>query len=93
MVNPYLRDPIDRVTRDPIRKLGWDDRLVGSIRYAVKAGVNPQKMLEVARKGLEEIREMKNTQDLQSALDLAWQDQAVVEEVESIRNIILRAVS
>ena len=23
MVNPYLRDPIDRVTRDPKRKLGW----------------------------------------------------------------------
>ena len=52
MVNPYLRDPIDRVTRDPIRKLGWDDRLVGSIRYAVNAGINPQKMMEAARKGI-----------------------------------------
>jgi mannitol-1-phosphate 5-dehydrogenase len=93
MVNPYLRDPIDRVTRDPIRKLGWDDRLVGSIRYAIKAGVNPQKMLEVARRGLEEIKEVKNTQDLQSALNLAWQDQAMVEEMESFRNIILRVAS
>jgi mannitol-1-phosphate 5-dehydrogenase len=93
MVNPYLRDPIDRVTRDPIRKLGWDDRLVGSIRYAIKAGVNPQKMLEVTRRGLEEIKEVENTQDLQSALDLAWQDQAMVEEMESFRNIILRVVS
>jgi mannitol-1-phosphate 5-dehydrogenase len=43
MVNPYLRDPIDRVTRDPIRKLGWDDRLIGSIRYAVDAGYKPPK--------------------------------------------------
>ena len=93
MVNPYLRDPIDRVTRDPIRKLGWDDRLVGSIRYAVKAGVHPQKMVEAAQKGLEEIREMKNTQNLQSALDLAWQGEPGMEEMESIRGIILRALS
>ena len=92
MVNPYLRDPIDRVTRDPIRKLGWDDRLVGSIRYVVKAGVHPQKMVEAARKGLEEIREMKNTQNLQSALDLAWQGEPVVEEMKSIRSIILSAL-
>ena len=93
MVNPYLRDSIDRVTRDPIRKLGWDDRLVGSIRYAVKAGVYPQKMVEAAQTGLEEIREMKNTQNLQSALDLAWQGEPVVEEMESIRSIILSALS
>ena len=93
MVNPYLRDPIERVTRDPIRKLGWDDRLVGSIRYAVKAGVHPQKMVEAAQKGLEEIREMKNTQNLQSALDLAWQGEPGMEEMESIRGIILRALS
>ena len=50
-------------------------------------------MLEVARKGLEEIKEVENTQDLQSALDLAWQDQAMVEEMESFRNIILRVAS
>ena len=93
MVNPYLRDPIDRVTRDPIRKLGWDDRLVGSIRYAVKAGVHPQKMVEAAQTGLEEIREMKNTQNLQSALDLAWQGEPEVQEMESIRSIILSALS
>ena len=29
MVNPFLRDPVARVTRDPVRKLGWDDRLLG----------------------------------------------------------------
>ena len=93
MVNPYLRDPIDRVTRDPIRKLGWDDRLIGSIRYAVNAGVNPQRMLDVARKGLEEIQMTKNTQTLQAALDLAWHDQAGGEEMESIRKNILTPVS
>jgi hypothetical protein len=50
-------------------------------------------MLEVARKGLEEIQMTKNTQDLQSALDLAWHDQAGGEEMESIRKDILSPVS
>ncbi|MGZ4148226.1 MAG: mannitol dehydrogenase family protein [Actinomycetota bacterium] len=39
MMNPLLLDTIDRVTRDPDRKLGWSDRLVGTIRLAWRAGV------------------------------------------------------
>jgi mannitol-1-phosphate 5-dehydrogenase len=34
MVNPYLRDTAERVGRDPARKLGWDDRLIGTMRLA-----------------------------------------------------------
>jgi len=41
MVNPYLRDTADRVGRDPRRKLGWDDRLVGTIRLALGQGIGP----------------------------------------------------
>ena len=41
MVNPFLRDPVARVTRDPVRKLGWDDRLLGAMRLALDAGVQP----------------------------------------------------
>ena len=93
MINPHLRDPVSRVTRDPIRKLGWDDRLIGSIRYALDAGVEPQKMIEAARMGLEEIRVLKNIQNLEAALDLAWHKQAGREEIESIRKIILTLVS
>jgi len=42
MVNPYVRDTVARVGRDPARKLGWDDRLVGAMRLAAGAGVEPQ---------------------------------------------------
>ena len=42
MINPFLRDPIARVTRDPVRKLGWDDRLIGSMKLAIAAGVEPR---------------------------------------------------
>lgn len=43
MVNPFLRDPIDRVCRDPERKLAWDDRLVGAMRLSLSAGVAPRR--------------------------------------------------
>lgn len=43
MMNPHLHDAVDRITRDPRRKLGWNDRLVGTMRLAIEEGVNPQK--------------------------------------------------
>ena len=41
MTNCHLRDSIDRVTRDPARKLGWNDRLIGTMRLALLAGIEP----------------------------------------------------
>lgn len=43
MVNPYVRDTVARVGRDPARKLGWEDRLVGAMRLALSAGIRPQR--------------------------------------------------
>lgn len=42
MTNPFLQDRVDRVIRDPQRKLGWDDRLIGTMRLALRYGVSPQ---------------------------------------------------
>lgn len=41
MMNPHLRDTVERVGRDPDRKLGWDDRLIGTVRVALRAGITP----------------------------------------------------
>ena len=41
MFNPYLGDTVERVGRDPERKLEWADRLVGTVRVALQQGVNP----------------------------------------------------
>ncbi len=49
MTSPFLCDPVARVTRDPARKLGWDDRLVGAMRLALQAGVQPVLLAEGAR--------------------------------------------
>jgi len=43
MINPHLRDLIERVVRDPRRKLAWDDRLIGTMRLALDAGVQPRR--------------------------------------------------
>jgi mannitol-1-phosphate 5-dehydrogenase len=53
MVNPYLADTIARAARDPSRKLGWDDRLVGLLRLGLAEGVpTPRYAMGVAA-GLE----------------------------------------
>ena len=43
MTNPHLRDSVERVGRDPARKLGWDDRLMGTMRVALQQGVAPRR--------------------------------------------------
>lgn len=41
ITNPHLRDRIDRVIRDTPRKLAWSDRLIGTMRLALDAGLVP----------------------------------------------------
>jgi mannitol-1-phosphate 5-dehydrogenase len=43
MVNPFLHDSVERVGRDPQRKLGWDDRLIGTMRVAMQQGITPRR--------------------------------------------------
>lgn len=43
MTNPFLRDTVERVGRDPLRKLGWDDRLIGTMRLALSQGIAPRR--------------------------------------------------
>jgi mannitol-1-phosphate 5-dehydrogenase len=41
MVNPYLNDLVERVGRDQLRKLSFDDRLYGTMNIALDQGVEP----------------------------------------------------
>ena len=43
MTNPHLQDTVERVGRDPERKLGWDDRLVGTVRLALRQQLVPRR--------------------------------------------------
>ena len=41
MMNPFLMDSIDRITRDVERKLGWNDRFIGTMRLCFSKGIDP----------------------------------------------------
>jgi mannitol-1-phosphate 5-dehydrogenase len=57
MTNPYLHDKIERVCRDPVRKLGYGDRFFGTMRTALGAGVVPRIMALGAAAALRYARE------------------------------------
>ncbi|THD43897.1 MAG: hypothetical protein E7774_11770, partial [Bradyrhizobium sp.] len=48
MVNPWLNDLVARVIRDPRRKLGWNDRLIGTMQKVLDAGMIPHRFAEGA---------------------------------------------
>jgi len=45
--NPMLQDTVLRVARDPIRKLGSDDRIIGSINLCLDYGIFPENILKI----------------------------------------------
>jgi len=44
MTNPWLHDKVERIIRDPVRKLGWNDRFFGTMRAALEQGIQPKVM-------------------------------------------------
>jgi mannitol-1-phosphate 5-dehydrogenase len=86
MTNPFLRDEVQRICRDPVRKLLYDDRLFGTMREALKQDIRPGNIATGAAAGLEFIlREnlvppadapvtLKNKDDLRSICEWLWQN-------------------
>lgn len=74
MSNPYLRDTIERVGRDPARKLGWDDRLIGTMRLALRYDVQPKRYAFGAAAALALLRPdtLKGAAPVESALLPLW---------------------
>jgi hypothetical protein len=44
MANPHLHDTVSRVARQPARKLAYADRIFGTMRLALRFGVQPTRM-------------------------------------------------
>jgi len=44
ITNPYLADTIERAGRDPVRKLGYNDRIFGTMAMALEYGIEPENM-------------------------------------------------
>jgi mannitol-1-phosphate 5-dehydrogenase len=41
MTNPWLADRVERIIRDPRRKLAWGDRFFGTLRLALRQRIEP----------------------------------------------------
>ena len=52
MTNPCLDDPIKRAARDPIRKLGINDRIFGTMALCLEQGIEPVNMALGAMAGI-----------------------------------------
>jgi len=81
MMNPHLQDAVDRVTRDPRRKLGWDDRLVGTLRLALTYGIDPVRYARGARAALQMLKETEKlpAQSDEALLNAVWADAKACE--------------
>ncbi len=91
MLNPHLRDSVARVTRDPRRKLGWDDRLVGTMRLALSRGVEPRRFALGAAAALKALAAEEMLSD-DEAMESLWAGDAV-DSCEKRRVIDLISVS
>jgi len=72
MVNPWLRDAVARVIRDPQRKLAWSDRLIGTMRLALDAGLTPQRFARGAAAALALVAEKPPVRSRADWLDALW---------------------
>lgn len=70
MMNPFLKDTVERVGRDIPRKLGWDDRLIGSLRLALGQKILPVKTALGVAAALDQLGQLDTAQ---TCLEDIWQ--------------------
>jgi mannitol-1-phosphate 5-dehydrogenase len=93
MMNQHLRDSVARVVRDPARKLGWDDRLIGTMRLALQQNIIPYRYARGADAALHMLKstEKINCSDEEALLKLWKNSQASQEEQKKIIELIEQA--
>ena len=76
MTNPFLVDMIERVTRNTERKLGWNDRLAGTMRLALEQGLAPRRYALGAAAALARIDPsiLDGETPVEAVLDVLWRE-------------------
>ena len=102
MTNPYLRDEVKRICRDPIRKLEYDDRLFGTIREALKHKIYPKILTKAVLGGIcyiinnqidtgflypSDVDDL-NELDIKDILVHIWKETSLKREQEEILNLV-----
>lgn len=93
MMNPYLQDQVDRVIRDPERKLLWDDRLIGTMRLAIEAGVAPRHYARGAAAALLKLMEEKGAGDMEPFFKNIWKGSDSRESIRrKVKQLLLESL-
>ncbi len=74
MTNPYLNDAVARAARDPLRKLGPDDRIFGTMCLALEEGIEPLSMATGALAGLDVLISDPGEYGLSEQQPASWKD-------------------
>jgi mannitol-1-phosphate 5-dehydrogenase len=91
MMNPHLRDSVERITRDPRRKLGWDDRLVGTMRLALSKDIVPTRYAAGAAAALR-VLEAEEKKSKDQLFEEIWHDaRAAKADLALVRKLIMEA--
>ena len=99
MTNPYLGDTVARATRDPLRKLGYSDRLFGAMRLCLSQGVQPVCLAAGALAGLAAVRAdggtapelRRNGASFAEQLRVLWGEAPTADERLTIASLLQRA--
>ncbi len=88
MTSPFLKDRVAWVARDPARKLGWQDRLIGALRLALTQGMHPMRLAVGAAAALEAYKPGSRPVDVlpdlwSTAAPDPSESQLVLEQVEA----------
>lgn len=90
MTNPFLNDQTDRICRDIERKLGWNDRVIGTIRLAYSQGIIPASFVEIARIAFT-IVFGNNLNGCRSSLRELWRKENATEaEIETLLGLLFQ---
>jgi mannitol-1-phosphate 5-dehydrogenase len=95
MMNPFLRDTVERVGRDPKRKLGWDDRLIGAMRLILGEHIVPYRYAFGTAAGLVAIEPsiLHSTAKAKDVLLPIWGDTKIKEtERQQILELVERGL-
>ena len=86
ITNPFLADTVERAIRDPLRKLGANDRLFGAIRQCLAQGIMPSALAYAAAIAMDVVSRLPGHHPI--SLASLWKDNPPPPE-EAARVILL----
>ncbi len=94
MMNPWLRDQVERIIRDPERKLGWNDRLIGTMRLVLSQGIRPEYFAEGARMAINYLSAQNDADQMQELAE-SWEAEPTCfkDELAAVCEMVSKSLS